>query len=236
MVTSVTSTGSNLDVDKIVNALMKEHQAKIKTVDDQKKSYQVKLSNVGKIKSSIETMQDTVTSLDTSTTSGLSVEKIKTTLKEFVAEYNSTRTLTRESSDTTIKAFNQKLRSSIDPSIAASLGLSFDKSGQAVFNEAKFDSLSNDENALRNSVTSLFDNSLMPGSSFDSVLRPNGVLDYSESMLQKKVNQLEKKEDQMQQKLQVYEQNYRRQFNALDIYLNQLNANQLNINKINLTA
>jgi flagellar capping protein FliD len=222
-----TSVSSNLNVDSIVSALMQPYQQKISKVASDISSYQVKISDLSKLKSSLTTLQTDLKSVEANEKTALTPEKLKANLQSFVKDFNSAVSVTRKSSDMSINRLTQKLRSEIDPTLARSIGLSFDKTGLVVFDETKFDALNtNDNAALNTAVNNIFDKALASGSNLDSILKDGGSLDISNDTYNKKITELNLKKDKMTDQLGGYEAAYRRQFNALQKSLSVLDGNQ----------
>jgi flagellar capping protein FliD len=222
-----TSVSSNLDVDSIVSALMQPYQQKVTKVSTDISSYQVKISDLSKLKSSLTTLQTDLKSVESNEKTPLTPEKLKANLQSFVKDFNSAVSATRKSSDMSINRLTQKLRSEIDPTVANSIGLSFDKTGLAVFDETKFDALNtNDNSALNTAVNKIFDKALASGSNLDRVLKDGGTFDISTDTYNKKITELTRKQEKMTDQLDVYEANYRRQYNALQKSLSVLDGNQ----------
>ena len=224
---AVNSMGSSLNVDSIVTSLMKPYQAKVSAVNKEISAVQSTISNLGKLKSGLSELKDSLQKVENNQTTPLSVDDLKPALKGFVKEYNESKALTKDSNDMNLKRFTEKLRREIDPTVAASIGLSFDKVGLAQFDENKFNTANTtDSVALTNAVNSVFDTALGNGSAINSTIRNGGSLDYSKDLLSNKVNSLTKKKEGLESKMSFYEDNYRKQFTTLQNMLNQLGANE----------
>lgn len=161
---AVNSMGSSLNVDSIVTSLMKPYQAKVSAVNKEISTVQSTISNLGKLKSGLSELKDSLQKVENNQTTPLSVDDLKSALKGFVKEYNESKALTKDSNDMNLKRFTEKLRREIDPTVAASIGLSFDKVGLAQFDENKFNTANTtDSVALTNAVNSVFDTALGNG-------------------------------------------------------------------------
>ena len=181
---AVNSMGSSLNVDSIVTSLMKPYQAKVSAVNKEISTVQSTISNLGKLKSGLSELKDSLQKVENNQTTPLSVDDLKSALKGFVKEYNESKALTKDSNDMNLKRFTEKLRREIDPTVAASIGLSFDKVGLAQFDENKFNTANTtDSVALTNAVNSVFDTALGNGSAINSTIRNGGSLDYSKDLL-----------------------------------------------------
>jgi flagellar capping protein FliD len=221
-----TPVSSNLNVDSIVNALMKPYQAKVDKIDKDISSYQVKISEVSKLKSSLNTLKTDLEAVEGNEKTPLTPEKLKAALQEFVKGFNATLKTTQASNDVTVKRFTQKLRDEIDPVTSAKIGISFDKTGQAIFDEAKFDSLdSSNHDALNSAVNTIFDKALGSNSNINNILSPNGRIESTSNMYQKKITDLNTKKDKLEDKMTMYETNYRRQFINLQKTLVAMDSN-----------
>jgi len=222
-----TSVSSNLNVDSIVSALMKPYQEKVSKVNSEISSYQVTLSNLSKLTSSLTSLKTSLETIESNEKTALTPEKLKESVKSFVKEFNSATTLTRSSKDMSVNRLTQQLRSEIDPIAAREIGLSFDKTGVAVFNEVKFDAMSKDDSAgLNAAVNKIFDKALATNSSMDRMLKDGGKLDLTEATYTKKVTELTTKKEKMEDQLGGYESKYRRQYNALEKALIVMDSNQ----------
>lgn len=221
-----TTISSNLNVDNIVTALMKPYDQKVTKIDKDISSYQLKISDLSKLKSSLSNLKDDLKAVEANESNPLTTEKLKLALNEFVKGFNEALKTTQASNDINIKRFTQKLRDEIDPVTSNKIGLSFDKTGQAYFNEAKFDSLNSSDNAaLNNAVNSLFDKALDSNSNISNILRDGGKLDYTEDVYTKKIGELNKKKERLEDQMSLYEENYRRQFTNLQKMLVSMDSN-----------
>jgi flagellar capping protein FliD len=233
-----TSVSSNLNVDSIVSALMKPYQEKVTKVNSEISSYQVTLTNLGKLTSSLTSLKTNLETIESNEKVALTPEKLKESLKSFVKEFNSTTAVTRTSKDMSVNRLTQQLRAEIDPVAAREMGLSFDKTGAAVFNEVKFDAMSKDDVAgLNAAVNKVFDKALSTNSSMDRMLKDGGKLDLTQDTYTKKVTELTKKKEKMEDQLGGYETKYRRQYNELQKALIVMDSNQaMMANLLNTTA
>jgi flagellar capping protein FliD len=233
-----TTVSSNLNVDSIVSALMKPYQEKVTKVNSEISSYQVTLTNLGKLTSSLTSLKTNLETIESNEKVALTPEKLKESLKSFVKEFNSTTAVTRTSKDMSVNRLTQQLRAEIDPVAAREMGLSFDKTGAAVFNEVKFDAMSKDDvTGLNAAVNKVFDKALSTNSSMDRMLKDGGKLDLTEDTYTKKVSELTKKKEKMEDQLGGYETKYRRQYNELQKALIVMDSNQaMMANLLNTTA
>lgn len=222
-----TTVSSNLNVDGIVSAIMKPYQEKVAKVGSEISSFQVRLSNLSKLTSSLTSLKTNLETVESNEKIALDPAKLKESLQSFVKEFNSARTVTRTSSDMSVNRISQQLREEIDPVAAKAIGLSFDKTGMAVFNEIKFDAMSKDDAAgLNAAVNKVFDKALAPNSAIDRMIKDGGKLDLTQETYTKKVTELTKKKEKMEDQLGGYESKYRRQFNELQKALIVMDSNQ----------
>lgn len=233
-----TSVSNNLNVDSIVSALMKPYQEKVSKVSSEISSYQVRLTNLSKLTSSLTNLKTNLENIESNEKTALTPEKLKEGLKAFVKDFNSATTVTRTSQDMSVNRLTQKLREEIDPLAASAIGLSFDKTGVATFNEIKFDAMNKDDNAgLNAAVNKVFDKALATNSSMDRMLKDGGKLDLTQDTYTKKVSELTKKKEKMEDQLGGYESKYRRQYNELQKALIVMDSNQaLMANLLNTSA
>jgi flagellar capping protein FliD len=222
-----TTVSANLNVDSIVSALMKPYQLKVSKVGSEISSYQVTLSNLGKLTSSLKSLKTNLETIESNEKTALTPEKLKESLKSFVKEFNSTTAVTRTSKDMSINRLTQQLRAEIDPIAAKEIGISFDKTGVAVFDEAKFDVMSKDDSVgLNAAVNKLFDKALATNSSMDRILKDGGKLELTQDTYTKKVTELTRKKEKMEEQLGGHESKYRRQYNELQKALIVMDSNQ----------
>jgi flagellar capping protein FliD len=222
-----TTVSSNLNVDSIVSALMKPYQEKVTKVNSEISSYQVTLTNLGKLTSSLNSLKTNLETIESNEKVALTPEKLKESLKSFVKEFNSATSVTRTSKDMSVNRLTQQLRAEIDPVTAREMGLSFDKTGAAVFNEVKFDAMAKDDiTGLNAAVNKVFDKALAVNSSMDRMLKDGGKLDLTQDTYTKKVTELTKKKEKMEDQLGGYETKYRRQYNELQKALIVMDSNQ----------
>ncbi|NCQ51516.1 hypothetical protein GW796_06400 [archaeon] len=234
-----TNISSNFNIDAMISAMMMPIQAKITVIDKNISSYEIKLSDIGKLKSSISALKTDIDSIEGNQTSSLPIDKLKSLVNKFVTNYNASKVSTKNSNDYSLRKFSQKLRTELNPNLMNTIGLSFDKNGMATFNEIKFDSISlSDPTTLNTSINDLFDTALASGSSINSLLQNGGKLDSTEELYTQKLSSLNNKKDVISNQVAVTEVSYRRQFSALEKILNQLDANQNVINNfvINLNT
>lgn len=222
-----TSVSGNLNVDSIVSAIMKPYQEKVAKVGSEISSYQVTLTNLGKLTTSLNSLKTNLETIESNEKIALTPEKLKESLKSFVKEFNAATAVTRTSKDMSVNRLTQQLRQEIDPVTAREIGLSFDKTGVAVFNEVKFDAMAKDDVAgLNTAVNKIFDKALAPNSSMDRMLKDGGKLDLTQETYTKKVTELTKKKEKMEDQLGGHETKYRRQFNELQKALIVMDSNQ----------
>lgn len=222
-----TTVSANLNVDTIVSAIMKPYQQKLNKLNTEISSYEVKISDTGKLKSALSNLEDVMQKIEGNEGSPLSADALKTAIKSFVTDFNTVKANTKNSSDISIRRFSQNLRSEIDPTVANAMGLSFDKTGMVKFDESKFDTLNtNDPSALTNAINHVFDKTVLASSTIDGLTRTGGKLDYTVDLYNQKVNNLTKKQVYMEDQITKTEASYRRQFQALQNMLNQMDANQ----------
>lgn len=222
-----TTVSASLNVDTIVSAIMKPYQQKLNKLNNDISSYDVKISTVGKLKSSLSDLEDVMKKIEGNEFSPLSTDALKTAIKSFVTDFNGIKGNTKNSSDIELRRFSQNLRSEIDPTVSNSLGLTFDKTGLVKFDEIKFDSLNtSNPSALTTAVNHIFDKTILASSTIDGLTKTGGKLDYTVDLYNQKVNNLTKKQVYMEDQLNKTEASYRRQFQALQNILNKMDANQ----------
>lgn len=222
-----TSISSSFNIDSMVSAMMMPIKAKITTIDKSINEYQVKLSDIGKLKSSISNLKTDMDSIEGNQSSALPVDKLKSLVQDFVKNYNETKTTTKTSTDYSLRKFNQNLRTELNPTLMNNIGLNFDKNGMIQFNEAKFDNISlNDPTTLNSTVNDMFDTVLASGSSINNMLSSSGKLNTTEDIYTQKISKLNHKKDVVENQAALTEASYKRQFSALEKILNQLDSNQ----------
>ena len=221
-----TSVSSNLDVNSMITALMTPYENRIKTIDKKISSYQTDISSWSKLKSAFTNVKNSTHKIEVQLTP-LTTSEIKTTLQQFITDYNSAVSSAEKSNDHNMRMFASKFRKELDSTTLSKLGLSFDKNGVLSLNTSTFDSLStNDAAGFTNAVNSLFDNADKASGTLDNLAGPNGKIDYRTKLIQEKISKLNKEKDKMTDQLATYEANYRRQFNNLQTILGQLDGSQ----------
>lgn len=226
-----TNISSNFNIDTMISAMMIPIQEKIKVLDKKISSYEIKISDIGKLKSSISALKTDIDSIEGNQNSSVPIDKLKVLLKEFITNYNESKLSTKTSNDYSLRKFSQQLRTELNPNLMNTIGLSFDKNGLATFNEIKFDAISvSDPTTLNTSINNLFDSALASGSSINSLLQNGGKLDFTEGLYNQELTSLNKKKDVLANQVVLTEASYRRQFNALEKILQKLDSNQNVIN------
>lgn len=221
------SISSSFNIDSMVSAMMMPIKAKITTIDKSINEYQVKLSDIGKLKSSISNLRKNMDNIEGNQSTTLPIDKLKSLVQEFVKIYNETKITTKNSHDFSLRKFNQNLRTELNPNLMNNIGLNFDKNGVIQFNEVKFDNISlNDSSTLNSTVNDMFDIVLASGSTINNMLSSNGKLNTTEDIYSQKISKLNNKKDVAENQAALSEVSYKRQFSALQKILNQLDSNQ----------
>lgn len=223
-ITSTTSTSSSngsLDIQTIVTELMKPYTDKLQSLQDTQSSYNVDISNIGKIKSSVDSLQtamNALTTTDSTDTSSSLVSKVQS----FVTAYNTAKTQTQGGTDYTTRTFTEKVRQMFDSSAGQALGISFDKDGNAVLDSNKLTSQANTNlQTTQQNLSSLFTKM----NNTDLFNFYDDTFDNQTSSLRDKVSSVSKQASDLQEKIPTYQQNYQQQYAQLQSYLDEMNSN-----------
>ncbi len=249
---SASSIGSSLNIATLVSAMMTPHEAKVASYSKKISNYNVQISDLSKIKNSFSTLQTSIKNVEKNQTTDLSVADLKSALQSFVDNYNSSSTLSKKTTDYSIKSAFSSIRKDLDPTIATKLGVSFDKNGVAQFDSSKIDKLASDEannvfatipvtttttdpdtgevtktttmqsTTLDNMVNGFFDKALASTSQFSKSIDYNGSLTKKVASLESQLDKLEREQSAQKDKLPYYQAMYTKQFTNLQNMLDRL--------------
>ncbi len=224
---ATSGVGSSLDTVALVSAMMKPYEAKVSTFNKNISSYNVKLTELGKVKSAFSDLKTSLQSVEKNQLSPLTTDKLKEAFKTFVTEYNDAASVSKNSSDYSIRRSFGDIRKDLDPNTYMKLGLSFDKNGLLSFDETKFDTLATtDSTALNNYANTIFDSALESTSGLNNMVAFGGNLDTKETTLKEKISKLEDERDLLENKMPSYEASYTKKFNELQRILDSLSINE----------
>lgn len=236
------SIGSSLDIPTLVNAMMKPHVARANTYSKKISDYNVKISDLSKLKTSFDELNKAIKNVEANQSSKLATADLKTALQTFVTDYNASSNLAKTSSEYTVRSSFNSVRRNLDATTAYNLGISFDKEGVASFDSSKIDKIiANEANGvfttmevggvttnvtLDTMINGFFDNVLSSTSAFSQSLDYNGLFDVKTSRLQSQVSGTQKKLDDLNKKMSDYELQYTKKFSTLQNTLDKLNSVQ----------
>lgn len=224
---ATSGVGSSLDTVALVSAMMKPYEAKVNSFNKSISAENVKLTELGKIKSAFSELKTSLEAVEKNQLNPLTTEKLKEGLKAFVTEYNDAAKLAKNASDYSIKRSFGDIRRDLDPNNYLNLGLSFDKNGVLSFDETKFDTLAtNDPAALNNYANTVFDSVLQSSSGLNNMVSYSGTIANKETTIKDKISKLEDKRDALEDKMPSYEASYSRKFNELQRILDSLSINE----------
>ncbi len=249
---SASSIGSSLDIATLVGAMMKPHEAKVASYSKKISNYNVQISDLSKIKDSFSKLQTSIKNVEKNQTSDLSTADLKSALQSFVDNYNSAKTIAKNSTDYAVKSAFSSLRRDLDPVVASKIGISFDRTGMAIFDASKVEKIAADEAngifptlttttvtpigqsgqtqsttttatvTLDSLVNGFFDNTLASTSSFSKVNDYNGAISKKLTSIENQVDKLEREREDQTNKLSYYESMYTKQFTNLQNMLDKL--------------
>lgn len=224
---AVSGIGGNLDTQALVSAMMKPYESKIASHDKTINSYNVKLTELGKIKSAFSELKTSLQNIEKNQLNPLTTEKLKEGFKNFVKEYNEASSISKNSNDYSIRRSFNDIRQELDVQTYSQVGLSFDKNGVLTFDESKFDALAtNNPTALNTAANTIFDSLLESNSSLNRMVSFGGNLDIKENSLKDRISKVEKEKINLEDKMVNQEASYVKKFTELQKILDSLSVNE----------
>ena len=224
---------NNLDINSIVNALTKTQDIKIGQIRTEQKSYELKISELGKAKSTIDELNTTFKNIDNLASTATAADLSKM-LKDFTAQFNSTKQLSKSSLDMNIRILPSDIRKNINTEAFRTLGLSFDKTGNLAFDETKFNmQFSGDSAGTITQAKDAFNSLASKPEIFSKILSPTtGSIELQVERLNKKIEKLTLKTENVERQKELSTSMYLKQYTALQNILNQTNNAQNSLNQI----
>lgn len=230
---SVANIANNLDISTIINTLTKSKDFKIKSLENNRASFELQISNLGKNRVAIEGLQSTIGKIDAATQT-IAKADLSKELKAFADGFNSIRDSLRTSNDFNQRTLTSKIRENVDFQELQKLGLSFDKTGRLNFDEIKFNQEFDNNNAQTITTTqNLFDNLNSKPFIFTNITdRFNGSIQLQENRITQQNRRIDDQVDNIERQKRLITDSYIKQYASLQNYLNTLNSTERTISQI----
>lgn len=230
---SVANISNNLDINNIINTLTKSQDFKIKSLENDKKSFEVQISTLGRNRVAIEGLQSNINRID-AINPNISKADLSKELKAFADGFNNIKQSLNTSNDMNQRNLSRRIRENVDFQELQKLGLNFDKNGNLNFDEVKFNQEFDNNNAQTISTTQgLFDNLKSKSFIFTNITdRFNGSIQLQENRINQQTRRIDNQIDNVERQKNLMTESYIKQYSNLQNYLNTLNTTEGTISQI----
>ncbi len=232
---TIQSISSMIDMNNIILALTKQQDARINSVQTEKKNTQNDISSIDILRSQIIDLQDSFQKID-STNELTSQNEMIESLSTLSQKYNQMKDVVKSTDihDLNVLLLNKRIREQLKPEDITQLGLSFDKTGKMIFDESKFSKNFDADNvSIKNIAQKSFQTLIDHHQIFEKASDIyTGTLTLYEKRLEKKSDNLDKQVENLQRQKDYMKQNYVAQFARLQSYLNVMSEKESTIGQI----